>query len=490
MADDTTRHSLARWWPRSRSWSPGATIEVGAASLAFAWVVSNDAVRALLGACVGAMVDGARSTVLLLSIDPATAVTTLGVIARIALLIAPPARALALSKRRRLAWTPLAFVVWVAVLGISLPGISTTIAWAVLVASSVTAWFAVKRPRLRAAAFLPWLVALEPLLGHSPLGDTFWSPAGLAARCTENDGKRPVDVAPEDRGTRYYAVTPVSPEVLLLTGERRSGWVRRDADGTAHLGLPIKPTANLWQGCVRGGAVWVTARGVGICAVTPTADVAAPPVQPSCHAAPGSPDLPLELDYVDAICPRDRPTIYSSQLVRGGYLELDPETDATTLHRVVPGLNLQMVERSDGRLVAITTARLCVFDTALDRVIEETVAGVVAMGVDVCQGDGALAVTDFTGRLRLFERGTDGRYRFVAGVFLPAPRRVAFSPACDRLVVTSGDDRRAFLLRRAGLEVARTYRLGPGLRDVVFVDDHQVAAADACTVTFLDADVQ
>jgi hypothetical protein len=234
----------------------------------------------------------------------------------------------------------------------------------------------------------------------------------------------------------------------------------------------------------------VTARGVGICAVTPPADLAAPPVQPSCHPAPGSPDLPLELDYVDAICPSDRPTIYASQLVRGGYLELDPETDATTLHRVVPGLNLQMVERADGRLVAITTARLCVFDTALDRVTEETVAGVVAMGVDVCQGDGALAVTDFTGRLRLFEPGIDGRYRFVAGVFLPAPRRVAFSPACDRLVVTSGDDRRVFLLRRAGLEVARTYRLGPGLRDVVFVDDRQVAAADACTVTFLDADVQ
>jgi hypothetical protein len=486
MADESTRRSRIRW-RALRSW---AALEIAIASLVFLWLVSNAGVRALLGGCLYAIFDGFRSTVTLVAIDSATLVTTLGVIALIVLMLAPVVRAFALSRRRHLAWAPLAFIIWTAVLGVALPGVCTTLSWIVFVVVSVAAWFVVKRRWLRAAAFLPWIVALEPTLGHSPLGDGFWTPLRLAAHCAENDGLRPVDVAEGDRGTRYYAATPMSRDLLLLTGERRSGWVRRDPDGTLHLGPQMRPTANLWQGCIRDDAVWVTARGVGVCKVIPPADLSAPPAEPRCISAPGSGDLPMELDYVDAICPKDRPTVYSSQLLRGGYLEVDPTTEATTFHRVVGGLNLQMVERGDGKLVAITTGRLVVFDPASDQVIEETAAGVVAMGIDVCAVDDAVAITDFTGRVRIFERGADGHYRFTIGAFLPAPRRIAFSPSCDRLVVTSGDDRRAFLLRRASLEVARTYRLGPGLRDVVFVDDDRVAAADACTVSFLDASLQ
>jgi hypothetical protein len=173
--------------------------------------------------------------------------------------------------------------------------------------------------------------------------------------------------------------------------------------------------------------------------------------------------------------------------VRGGYLEIDPRTDATSWHHVVAGLNLQLVARSDGKLVGITTSRLVVFDPTTDRVTEELAAGVVAMGIDICASDGALAVTDFTGRLRIFEREPNGQYRFHAGAFLPAPRRVAFSPSCDRLLVTSGDDRRAFLVRRGDLGIERAYRLGPGLRDVAFLDENTPVVADACTASFLPA---
>jgi hypothetical protein len=360
------------------------------------------------------------------------------------------------------------------------------VGWALFSAAGGAAWLAAGRPALRVAVFLPWLVALEPLLGHGPLSDDVWSPSRLAARCAANDGVRPLDLTPGVEQARYYAVTPATAEHLLLTGERRSFWVHREPDGAMRLGLAVGMTANLWQGCVRDGRVWLTARGIGVCeAAVPSGGGPAP--QPVCHPAPGSPDLGLELDYVDALCPADRPTVYASQLLRGGYLELDPSTDTTTWHPVVPGLNLQMVMRRDGRIVAITTGKLVLFDPASDAVLEEHPAGAVAMGVDVCAIDDAVAVTDFTGRVRLFERGEGERYRLRAGAFLPAPRRVAFSPGCERLIVTSGDDRRAFLLRRSDLEVVRTYRLGPGLRDVVFVDERHAAVADACTVSVLDA---
>jgi hypothetical protein len=463
-----------------------AALEAGLALLAFAAVVSDAELRALLVAGVRAMADGARSSVALMAVDPPTVRTTLAALARVILLLAPVARALALGPRRRLCWLPLGLAAFVPVFAISLPALSSPLPWALCAVAAALGWLAAARPGRRIAALLPWMVALEPTVGHTPLGDVLWPPARLARRCEGNDGVRPRDLHPGVEGTRYYAVTPATPERLLLTGESRSFWVRRTADGAMTLGPAVKPTANLWQGCVRDGAVWVTARGVGVCKLPiPSGEGEPPP--PTCYEAPGPPGLGLELDYVDALCPADRPTLYASQLLRGGYLELDPRTGRSAWHRVIPGLNLQLVARSDGRLVGITTSRLVVFDPNADRVLEEHPAGAVAMGLDVCAADQELAVTDFAGRLRLFERGPDGRYRFRAGVALPAPRRVAFSPGCERLLVTSGDDRHAFLLRRSDLAVLRRYRLGPGLRDVVFLDERNAAAADACTINLLDA---
>ncbi len=474
--------------PRRARWrlGRGPTLEVATALLASTWILANPGVRVLLVACIRAIFDGARSTAQLVLVDRGTWLTGLSSLARIVLLFAPLARALRSGPRHRLVWVPLALIIGIGVVGTSLPGVSTAPMWALFVGAAALGWLAAPRPFLRVAVFLPWLVGLEPMLGHSPLSDDAWPPARLAERCAGNDGVRPADLIPAVMGTHYYSVTPATPGLFLLTGERHSFWVRRDADGTARLGPDVKPTANLWQGCVRNGAVWVTARGVGICEVPPPPLPGGPAPQSTCHEAPGSPELGLELDDVDALCPEDRPTVYASQLLRGGYLELDPGAGTTAWHPVIPGLNLQMVARADGRIVAITTGRLVVFDPSSDRVLEDHAAGTVAMGVDVCAADGAVAVTDFTGRVRIFERGPDGRYAFHVGALLPAPRRVAFSPTCDRLVVTSGDDRHAFLLTRADMQVVRTWRLGPGLRDVVFVDEHHVAAADACTATFLD----
>lgn len=472
-----------------------AILEIALALALFVGLLSNGGVRALLATCAFAIADGLRSTVLLVPIDAATLLLALGGLARVAFHLGPLARAFVASPRRRLAWIPLCSAIWIGVFGVSVPAIHSVVTWLVLIAASAVAWLCASRPRLMALAFLPWIASLEPLVGHSPLGENYWTPERLAPRCAENDGVRPADLRPEVEIPRYYAVTKASDAWLLLTGERGSFWVHHEgADGASmKLGSPLMLdprralAGNFWEGCVRGGSVWVTSRALGLCEVPIPTDASTIPL-PVCHAAPGSPDLGVELDYVDAICPTDRPTVYSSQLVRGGFIELDPSAGVTTFHRVSRGLNLQMVARRDGRILAITTSRFVVFDPTTDRVLEDHPAGAVAMGIDVCKADDAVAITDFTGRVRVFERGADGAYHFSAGAFVPAPRRVSFSPSCDKLVVTSGDDRRAFLLRRRGLEIIRTFKLGPGLRDVVFLDDRWIAAADACTVNLLDTD--
>lgn len=470
-------------------WRPpkgAALAEVLLALAAFAWLMAQEGLRALWFVGAGAILGGARSMVELAAIDPATLRPGIEVMAKSALLLAPVIRMLALSPRHRLAWIPFGLVIWPAILGNAVPGVTGWLMWLLFGVAAGVAWVAVKRPALRAAALLPSVIALEPLLGHSPLSDIAWSPERLASKCATNDGTRPVDFRPDIATTRYFSVTPVSPELMLLTGERRSFWVRRADDGVAHLGPALRLTGNFWQGCVKAGKVWLTSRA-RVCEATPPAGPDAPG-EHACYDVPGSAEVGVELDYVDVLCAEQRDSVYVGQLMRGGLIEFDPLTRSSTWHPVLPGLNLQFVARKDGRFVGITTTRLLVFDPGTERVLEEQAAGIVAMGIDICASDDAVAVADFTGRLRLFERSEDGgAYRLRAGAHVPAPRRVAFSPSCEHLVVTSGDDRHAFLLRRRDLQVIRTWNLGPGLRDVVFLDEHRVAAADGCTVNFLDA---
>jgi hypothetical protein len=118
-------------------------------------------------------------------------------------------------------------------------------------------------------------------------------------------------------------------------------------------------------------------------------------------------------------------------------------------------------------------------------VTERSAAALGAGGLDVCQVDGAALVADYAGRLRLFKIGPTGKYELEQGVSLSSPRRVAFSPDCAWIAVTSGDDETAYVLRRGDLSVWRTFRLGPGLRDVVYTGPREVAIVDACSVNIL-----
>jgi len=463
---------------------PIVVIEVAAALLPFVWIISHDNLRALITTCAYAIYDGARSSLLLIPTDPGTMVTTLGAVARIVFLLAPLVHMFVRSPRHRLAWIPLLGVIWIGVLGTSVPAMSSLLMWVLLITTSVLAWFVAVRPYLSVLALLPWIIALEPMLGHSPLSESYWTTSRLAERCTTNDGVRAVDMIPEYAITRYFGVTPVKPDLVLVTGERRSFWVRRDADGTPHLGPPLPIKGNMWQGCARDGTLWLTHKQTIWEVPIPHDGETAPGAKR--HSVLGTPGLGAELDYVDTICPTKRSSVYSTQLVRGGYLEFDAKTGTTSWHPVITGLNLQFVERSDGLLVGITTGRLVVFDPQTDRVIEEQPAGIVAMGIDICRADGAVVVTDFTGRVRLFEIGADGHYKFIRGAFYPAARRTSFSPDCSKIAVTSGNDRNVFIMKRADLSMQRVFALGPGLRDIVFLDDRWLSAADACVVNFID----
>lgn len=459
-------------------------LEVVVALLPWLWIVAQDHLRGLAATCAYAIYDGARSSFLLIPSDPGTILTTLGALARVVLLLAPLVHALKHRPRHRLAWTPLLALIWVFVFGISVPAFSSVWMWLLLVATAGAGWFFAVRPKLFALAFLPWLVALEPTLGHSPLGDMYWSTNRLLERCASNDGVRAVDMRPEYAVARYFGVTPISPNLVLVTGERRSFWVRRDADGTVHLGEPLSFKGNMWQGCVRDGTAWITRRDFIVEAPIPREGEPTPEAKR--HRVLGPQELGPELDYVDTICPANRSSVYCSQLIRGGFLDYDATTDTTRWHKVIPGLNLQLVERSDGMLVGITTGRLVVFDPRTDVVLQEQPAGTVAMGIDVCRKDGSIAVTDFVGRVRLFDMLPNGNYVFKRAGFSPAARRVSFSPDCSKLAVTSGNDRNLFILNRADMSTERTYSLGPGLRDIVYLDERWVAAADACVVNFVD----
>jgi hypothetical protein len=459
--------------------------ELALALGSFAWLFAHGAVRALWWAGVRSLLEGAASAARLMAVDPATAWSTLASLAKAALITAPLARLLWRRPRHRLAWLPLVALFWPAIFGNAVPAASTWAMWLVLALASAAGWLAAARPWLGAGAIAPWIVALQPLTGHGPPSDFVWSAARLAARCAENDGARPVDFRPDLAVARYYSTTPVSPERMLLVGERGSFWAERDRAGAVHLGPRFPLHSNYWQGCVRRGTVWVASRGF-VCH-------AEPPVPPDaeghhgCDSVPGPPSAGLEMDYLDALCPTDRETIYVGQLLRGGFLEFDPRTRDAAFHPVIPGLNLQLALRSDGDLVGITTSTLVVFDPRGDKLLGAQPAGLVAMWLDICPADDQVAVADFAGRVRLFAREGAGGYRFLVGAQVPAARRVAYSPSCAHLVVSSGDDRHAFLLRTRDLAVEREWRLGPGLRDVVFLDESTVAATDACTVTLLDA---
>jgi hypothetical protein len=372
------------------------------------------------------------------------------------------------------------------------PAISSWFMAGFLLACAALGWVAVDLPwpGLRLLAFLPTLLLFDPLLSHSPLGDSIFTPARLGPICAANDGTRPLGFADALTAPRYFGVTRLDDELALLTGERGSFWLRRDA-GTGRFAFAERSavSGNFWEGCAQEQSVWLTKRGQ-VVRVTRLPDGSTPAEEPTevitRFDSPPQVDGAVELDFVDAICDPAAGVVYASELIRGGLRVLVLADGAWGRRRQLGGINLQLVRRADGMLVGIDTARLFVYDPRRDQVVESHAAGIAAMGLDVCPRDGTAAIADMAGRLRVFARGASGRYTFERGRLLAAPRRVAFSPDCALIATTSGDDHTVTILRRADLRVLRRFRVGPALRDLAFVDERELAVADACTATFLD----
>jgi hypothetical protein len=439
-----------------------AAVEAVLALGAALFLVSLAGLRALLGATIGSITGGFVSALALVGEDPGTLAGVALALVRVLVLLGLPLAVLARAQRSasRWAWVPLLFAAFALVFGVSLPALSSWGMWTLFALATAIAALVTWKRRFTFLVLLPWVVVVEPLLGHAPPSALFWTPERILAQCKSNDGVRPLDLRADVVNTRYFSVTKLSDDVQLLAGERGAFWVHRTPAG-ATLGERIPQlTGNFWEGCVRDGEVWIAKRG-RVCSVSES--------KAQCQDAPGPEDA-LELDYVDVHCPSDTRNVFVSQLVRGGVLEFDPESRAQTFHHVLDGLNLQLTRpRADGKLIGITTSRLVVIDPRDWSVRQTRAAGVVAMGVDLCPADGALLVTDVVKR----------------AASLTAARRVAWAPGCARAIVTSGDDRHAYFLRREDLSVERAFRLGPGLRDVTFLDADTAAVADACTINYL-----
>jgi hypothetical protein len=446
-------------------------------------LLANRGLVGLVAALAVATARGVASSFALLGADPGGALaTSAAAIARTALIFAPFARWARAWPRRRLAWIPVALVPLFALLGLSFAAISSPAMWLALAAASALGFVAAPRPRLGWLAIAPMIVCFEPALSHSPLGDRYWTTARLAPRCAANDGARPEGFSPEMAVSRYYSVTPVDDDLAIVVGDRRSFWMTRRPGGGFALEQPSRARGNLWQGCVTGRTVhftkkqhvFVVERGEG-----------GAPERFTDLRLPDPPGV-TELDLAEPACDPAHERVFVTEVNNGGIRAISLR-DGSQRRFEAGGFNLQYMRRGDGMLVGIDTARLVVFDPEAWRVVEQHPAGIAVMGIDVCPRDDAVAITDMAGRVRVFERAPSGEYRFHAGVSLFAPRRIAFSPDCRMIGVTSADDHTVWSLRRADLSIARRYRVGPGLRDLTFTGPRQMAIADACMATFLDA---
>lgn len=347
------------------------------------------------------------------------------------------------------------------------------------------------------AACLPLVVLLLiPAAAHGPP----WSrEASLLAQCAANDGQRPTNLAPDRVAPFYYGVHVVTPEWVLLMGERSndgrllgiphggsgSWWLRAQDDGTFRFDRPSDVTGNVWTSCALGDDRWLVRAGQ-LMRFRPPSDSADEAVERFRFPMVG-------FDAPDVACDSRRGLVFASDLFDGRPIELATRSGASgdgarprRRRDPIGARGGAMVMRPhDGRLVALDFQYLHVFDVETSRVLHRTPAAVASQSIALCREDGAVAVPDLAGRLRVFSMKADGSYEFDWGLALFAPRTASFSPDCTHVAVTSADDRHVWIVERASRRVVRSFRVGPGLRGGAFVGPRAFAVADACSMTVL-----
>jgi hypothetical protein len=362
--------------------------------------------------------------------------------------------------------------------------------WIALVLLSAIATVISRRRWGGIAVVLPLVVFCEPALDHV-FGRIRWSQAALAERCEQNEGIRPTNAR------RYYApvyhgLTTVDANHLLLTGLRQadsrgivdlgdadpgletgSQWLVRRGDELTVL-APSQATGNIWRGCMVEDAMWFASyryligtqwRGGG---------------GETIRRIPVWTDNG-DFDKGNTACDARRRAVYFADVMAG---RLGQYAFASEQLRDYPlgGIVIQLASRADGRILAVDSARLSVFDPDRWMVEQQVPIGAAVIHFAHCERDDSVVVSDFLGRIREFRPDARGTYRFTWGVPIPGPRRIAYSPDCRYIAVASADDATVYVVSRQEQQIVRQFHIGPVLRDVVFLGPREVAAVDACTV--------
>jgi hypothetical protein len=331
---------------------------------------------------------------------------------------------------------------------------------------------------LRWTALLPVVVLCAAVPIHSFA--VVWDHEALIQRCERNDGRRPINLRPEQITPHYRGVTPLRPDEVLLpaSGGRGSWWLRRNGSNWQFDALS-KVDGSFWPGCVVGDEIWVNR--------SPNIALAAGRDPHTGIESLRIVELPKHvMDFGEVVCLPDEGLVLLTEALSGSSIwEVVAKTGAVRrLAHEVGGLGVLAQPGPRGLLIAANGSDLVTYSLEQEKVIEQTPAGVQLFnGLDRCPLDGEVALADVLGRIRFFKPDAEGHYHFAGGTSVRAPRSVVYSPDCQHVVVTSWDDETVWRIDRGTEEVVATYRVGPALRGVTFLGPREFAIADACTMT-------
>jgi hypothetical protein len=457
----------------------------------------------------GSLVSLVRGMNSLLSADAIGTLTTTTVWGVKILLGALPSVVLFRQLRRgrfvMIVWLPVLFLQSL----LSLRACPDTWQWVALISASGLGSLLVRFRWFRFAIALPAVVLIYiPGLNHA--NATLWHGHRLIDRCAANDGRRPSNLTGDLIAPIYFGAEPFPDGSWLLTSHRGSAntvigsfpisapgigatgsmvpaqfgpgttWLRRrgPSDFVLGDGVPLAPDGHYWLSCRVGNQIWFPSGSHCLSSIGPDPLAGGTRINEVCKEG-------LDDQEFGIACDSEGGKVFFKKFADGALLVLNTQTGVVRHHRAaLAGIGGTMTRRDrDGALLVATVPELNSYDPLAEKILSRTGAGLVPMGVAVCQSDGMAAVTDFAGRLRLFTLDAQGRYEFAWGINLFAPRSVAFAPDCRHLAVGSGDDRHVWLVDLAARKVQATYNVGPSLRRVTFPASNELAVVDACTVS-------
>ncbi|HXU04386.1 MAG TPA: hypothetical protein VN903_25670 [Polyangia bacterium] len=410
--------------------------------------------------------------------------------ARVALAALPAVLLIrAVPPRRRVWLIPTVALLVVASSPPSLASCATAAGWVLLIALSAGAAALVLRrvPWTDWTAALPFLVLLSPVPGHvlaaRRSADAQWRQE-MSTDCSRRAGRRPANFS-ADLVKPAYGISVLGEDLVLLTGQgpddgralngsdRRPGswWLRR-REGQLVFDRPSAVQGCLWRGCALDGALWIGMAG-GVVGARRAGD----------EETVTRFDVPtVDMDVGDTACDPVRRRLYVGEASEGAVWEVDP-SDGSSRRIDLGRVALLPVRRFDDALVVGSSSELIVLSSDDRRVVERVPSALLSVGLALCGSDGAAAVADEAGRLRVFTLDARNHYQFAWGATLFAPRRVAWSGDCSRIAVTSSDDHSVFIVDAASHRVLQVLRAGPALREITATGPREFLVADACSVT-------